>query len=1399
MPPPDESCGRVLVTALQQVARSSGLPKTVSVDAIAQVLAGTGMSTCSPSSLRRLMRGNCGPPKGSDRQWRQALTQLAGTESDEATLRRILRLRDRAAAEQRKAAPPERRRPFLTAHDREVPPGGQQRAADFVTTLLTDLFDRPSARALGEHAQIGGERARAMCNGRTFLLPDAFRKLLQAASRSPSPPDERTVADLMRRYVQEYAPEIAVDDRWSTKLRKLERRPTEPTPADCRLSRLSSRNRADADVSLAPFNRPELRLRDVYVKRTVEAKATFATRPASLTLVVGEAGAGKSSLLWHLAERAADAGRQHLLLRATDLTDIESDLGPLLSGVTVGPLVLIDTVDLLLREGHVPAQVRDIIETAVSSGATVVLTCRPLEKARLEPLGRELGYEKVELGSYDADELPRAVAAHARAAAGGTHRRTEALVEMLLTAAGRGLPLREILRRPLTLRMLFELDLLDAEPAEGPDSDSGLSAVPWWELDVTTLYAQYWHLRILDDVRGATAQPTPMDATAVTELVSSMMLAAGRADVDATAIDTEIAVARGATELRRELVHLHRRGMLLHEAPAPVEFFHQTFFEYAAARTILALGDDLVRAALRRVVEDPKDLWFAAVVQQLLVLATSTERGAARVDHALAELIGSDDPDVAQLAVAAYGQARHRGELSHLAMCAVLADPARVGLVGHFLGYLPRALPRSPEVLLDELQNVWLRPDASLAQREEVLMVLRGVAASRPLPVAGYLLDEKLDLIGWLEPLEGPEVRRRHRPLLALLNELAPTDPRWVQDQLMALGRLVVDRPAPDKQLPNAGAVGGLAGVLAVAVKASSDVASVDRFLALVPDRVAHDARGVDDLKRALADLLYRRWQLADGAVDVLLEDALRYRGALTGAQAVRRSSVLWAVAKAASSGSPEAVESVLDVVESCDDRQLQSCMVDDLLRRLLEETRSDGDQHRVGAVLRRRCASRLSEAAADRPERPASALARVRTTAQLWRDAIDHSDLDAADVASVLARVTVRQPETWTRPTGLAALVVRAALGGDGRAQAALAGWSTRVAETEEQQKTRRIIADRLATAARTDPSVLPLLVSDAAVNRHGAFVKKVLDAEDRRPEWLSDIAAESIVVLARELLSSGTDTDRADGLALLVKLGTAATVATSLIVDLFQTQRLTATESGALNLLEMALGSGWDPAAWSRQGVTDLDALLDARIMESPKHPSVERWRTLQRELVCRHGDVGTAIARTETTTRARRLVLAPREQKALAPLGYLLEQLSAVDPVAAADLLAEASHTVLSMRDGSWKGRRAHRWRAGVIPVIRNLSPLAWRATMTNLAGADPDILTQAVTVSVAVREDRPERFLTKLLAESTVAPSVQAEFRNAQMRRQRIVGGTGKWDAALARWHTARGMTSVPSSL
>jgi hypothetical protein len=230
-------------------------------------------------------------------------------------------------------------------------------------------------------------------------------------------------------------------------------------------------------------------------------------------------------------------------------------------------------------------------------------------------------------------------------------------------------------------------------------------------------------------------------------------------------------------------------------------------------------------------------------------------------------------------------------------------------------------------------------------------------------------------------------------------------------------------------------------------------------------------------------------------------------------------------------------------------------------------------------------------------------------------------------------------------------------------------------------------------------------------------------------------------------------------------------------------------ATQSSALSLLERALSADWDPAAWSPQDLRDLDTALGDDVVH-PWHPSLKRWQKLRRDVVCRIADVRTAEERTATTAGARALVLAPRDQEALAPLGYLLERLAAVDPGAAADLLVEASRTVHAMPDGSWKGRRAYRWRAGIIGVVRALSPSAWRTMMTELAAADPDILTQALTVSVAVREDRPEAFLTDLLAASTVAPSVRAEFRNARMRRQRVLGGTGRWDLALRHWRSAR---------
>lgn len=107
------------------------------------------------------------------------------------------------------------------------------------------------------------------------------------------------------------------------------------------------------------------------------------------------------------------------------------------------------------------------------------------------------------------------------------------------------------------------------------------------------------------------------------------------------------------------------------------------------------------------------------------------------------------------------------------------------------------------------------------------------------------------------------------------------------------------------------------------------------------------------------------------------------------------------------------------------------------------------------------------------------------------------------------------------------------------------------------------------------------------------------------------------------------------------------------------------------------------------------------------------------------------------------------------------------------------------VQGLPGGSWRARRAHRWRPGIADVVVRSPHVRWRQLMRELTAGDADILIQAVDISINSRKGNPAAYLEGVL----IGERVRAEFRNACARRQRIEGGSVTWMAVLEAWRAA----------
>lgn len=466
-----------------------------------------------------------------------------------------------------------------------------------------------------------------------------------------------------------------------------------------------------------------------YVRRNVEdgilQRMSAPVVRSDVQVVIGDAGNGKSTLLWGLARRLRSVGELEPVVVSAAWLRANGQDGPLLqpeelvaaAGSIDNLVVLLDTADLLLHDERARFLLLHVIERLNAEGARVLLTTRPAEAIHLpEDFGT-----RVSLGLYDPHvELPTAVRSLSSRFCPGSD--ADLIRVSISSAVTRGLPVSSVCRSPLMLRMLFEVS-----------GDSG----PLLDLDVTALYELYWKQRVRQDLGpGRDSAASYHDLSRTAGEVALQMLELGSPEVQETEMDSVSEEGE-----RSSLLLLERRNILSRTGPL-LSFFHQTMFEFAAAKTILhrdpALG---LQILLTRVLERPTDLFVGAVLEQALILFGKHRRLRTDLANVLSVLCSSEFDSLQGIGLigVAHNSWVHATDNDRAPGSRTITEALErlpAPLVRQFLRAIPRIECLDIELTLRQLSAVWGRREASLCL--EVLETTNKLRHRYPTQVANW-------------------------------------------------------------------------------------------------------------------------------------------------------------------------------------------------------------------------------------------------------------------------------------------------------------------------------------------------------------------------------------------------------------------------------------------------------------------------------------------------------------------------------------------------------------------------------------------------------------------------------------------------------------------------------------
>jgi len=532
------------------------------------------------------------------------------------------------------------------------------------------------------------------------------------------------------------------------------------------IERLQKHNRASFSEIGFSVGSGFVPVQNVYVERT-KAQRVLDSKFAQLSdkiildqiiAITGLAGSGKTSLLDHLSRRATPKNVIPFLVRSEDLTHVAEpgyfqtrfnefiygngeppawqvlrNICELFSSENHPCLLLIDTVDYLVTRTDFSWRIfySFLLDIASLPHIGVCITCRPYEFEHIKtdqffqvPLGNLTDEEIfIALNNYvDCFYEKKSV--------------PEAQKKRLRRRAESDDKFRRIVADPLKLRMLFEA--------------YGGREIYEEEISTAKLYDRYWQVKIWSESRRPLPGHEPLSPLAGTKdeicrTIAFELLLDKKLEFD------EPHSVRGVsdTTYRRAWSEL-RSDAVIHQPVDKIrkyQFFHETFFEYAAARHIVASPHSALAADwLTDHLAEKADFFVAPVISHMAALEAVLARKIAQKLYTVRSEL-TDPLFTKKLAIEIFTNVDEpdRSAVGDYLLAASLRDQNQIALewLIQRAGHLPSA---SVPFALRLIEKVW-RAKRSERIHFLILQALADLSRADASSVWNWVENDGLDII----------------------------------------------------------------------------------------------------------------------------------------------------------------------------------------------------------------------------------------------------------------------------------------------------------------------------------------------------------------------------------------------------------------------------------------------------------------------------------------------------------------------------------------------------------------------------------------------------------------------------------------------------------------------------